>query len=183
METWPLRIFAQGNRLIVWLVARNQLTEWDLEINGNPDLAGTGNNGFGLSPNERLGSLPAEGDVSVRNLPGHSTMNLPLDALDGWRVTFSPNGERVAVASALGYARVWRTGSWREEATLRGFLKAVCSVAFSPDGQRLATGGSSPDDTVKLWDVDSWQELLTVDGKGFLFFHTAFSPDGNAPAP
>ena len=179
----PQNFLAQGNRLIVWLVARNQLTEWDLEINREIQTwpAPAAFNGFGLSPNERLGvATGLEGDVSVRNLPGHSTTNLPLDALDGWRVTFSPNGERVAVASALGYARVWRTESWREEATLRGFLKAVCSVAFSPDGQRLATGGSSPDDTVKLWDVDSWQELLTVDGTGFLFFHTAFSPDGNA---
>jgi WD40 repeat protein len=80
----------------------------------------------------------------------------------------------------LGYARVWRTATWREEATLRGFLNAVVSVGFSPDGKRLATGGSNPDDTVKLWDVDSWQEVLTLEGTGSLFGLTAFSPDGNA---
>jgi WD40 repeat protein len=80
----------------------------------------------------------------------------------------------------LGYARVWGTKTWREEATLRGFLNAVFSVAFSPDGTRLATGGSNPDDAVKLWDVDSWQEVLTLEGAGSLFVSTAFSPDGNA---
>jgi WD40 repeat protein len=80
----------------------------------------------------------------------------------------------------LGYARVWDTATWREEATLRGFLNAVNSVAFSPDGKRFATGGSNPDDTVKLWDVDSWQDLLTLEGVGSLFYLTAFSPDGNA---
>jgi len=85
-----------------------------------------------------------------------------------------------AIASALGYARVWDTASWREEATLRGFLNAVVSVTFSLDGQRLATGGSNPDDAVKLWDVDSWQEVLTLEGAGSLFGLTAFSPDGNA---
>ena len=80
----------------------------------------------------------------------------------------------------MGYARVWQTATWREAATLRGFLNAVNSVAFSPDNQRLATGASTPKDTVKLWDVDSWQELLTLEGAGSQFSTTAFSPDGNA---
>ena len=52
-------------------------------------------------------------------------------------------------------------------------------MAFSPDGQRLATGGSNPDDAVELWDVDSWQELITLEGVGTQFSFTAFSPDGN----
>jgi WD40 repeat protein len=105
---------------------------------------------------------------------------LPLDALEGWAISFSPDGEHFAVPSALGYARVWRTATWREEATLRGFLNSVNSAAFSPDGKRLATGGSNPDDAVKLWDVDSWQEVLTLEGTGSLFDTTAISPDGNA---
>jgi len=53
-------------------------------------------------------------------------------------------------------------------------------VIFSPDGKRLATGGSNPDDAVKLWDVDSWQEVLTLEGAGSQFSPTAFSHDGNA---
>lgn len=138
-------------------------------------------NGTRAGVDERLGvAIGWHGDVAGRNLPGHSTTNLPLDALEGWSVAFSSDGERLAVSSSLGYARIWQTATWREEATLRGFLKAVNSAVFSPDGQRLATGGSSPDDTVKLWDADSWQELLTLEGTGSEFGSTAFSPDGNA---
>ena len=81
---------------------------------------------------------------------------------------------------APGFCPGMGTATWREEATLRGFLNAVNSVVFSPDGQRLATGGSNPDDAVKLWDVDSWQELLTLEGTGYPISLTAFSPDGNA---
>jgi WD40 repeat protein len=63
-------------------------------------------------------------------------------------------------------------------ATLRGFLLGVHSVAFSPDGTRLAVG-SAGHEAIKLWDVESHQELLTLEGQGSLFHATAFSPDGN----
>jgi len=179
----PMNFLAQGNRLVVWRAADNHFSEWDLEANREIQSwpAPAEFEGFGLSPDERLGvGIGWGGDVSCRNLPGHSNTNLPLDALEGWCFVFSPDGVRLAAASALGYARVWRTATWREEATLRGFLNSVNSVIFSPDGKRLATGGSNPDDAVKLWDVDSWQEVLTLEGAGSQFSPTAFSHDGNA---
>ena len=39
--------------------------------------------------------------------------------------------------------------------TLRGHLRAVTSVAFSPDGQRIVTG--SEDQTAKVWEAASGQ--------------------------
>lgn len=179
----PLCFLAQGNRLIVRFRADNHNSEWDLEANREIQSwpAPAVSEGFGVSPNERLGiGVGWNGDVSGRNLAEHSNTNLLLNALEGWDVAFSPDGAHLAIASALGYARVWDTTNWREEATLRGFLNAVGSVVFSPDGKRLATGGNNPDDAVKLWDVDSWQELLTLEGAGSEFDSTAFSPDGNA---
>ncbi|HEY5043356.1 MAG TPA: serine/threonine-protein kinase [Verrucomicrobiae bacterium] len=182
-SVYPLSFLARGNRLVVRFDADNRFSEWDLEANREfqswpaPAIF----RAFGVSPDERLGiGIGYNGDISSRNLPEHSNTNLPLDALEGVTVSFSPDGKRLALASSLGYARVWETANWREEATLRGFLNAVNSVAFSPDGQRLATGGTTPDDTLKLWDVASWQELLTLEGAGTMFGLTAFSPDGNA---
>src|SRR5262245_25116494 len=52
----------------------------------------------------------------------------------------------------------------------------VFSVAFSPDGRRLATGSKAS--AVKLWDAATGQELLTLKGDSNYVWSVAFSPDG-----
>src|SRR5262245_10331089 len=52
----------------------------------------------------------------------------------------------------------------------------VLSVAFSPDGKRLAT--VSVNATVKLWDAATGQELLTLNTNQGQILEVAFSPDG-----
>jgi WD40 repeat protein/serine/threonine protein kinase len=179
----PLAFLAGGNRLVGWSGDDNLCFEWDLEANREIQswVAVPNVQYGGLSPDERLVvEVGGEGDIAARNLTGHGSTNLPLDAVEGFGVAFSPDGKRLAIASELGYARVWDTATWHEAATLRGFLNAVFSVAFSPDGKRLIAGGSNPNDTVRLWDTDSWQELLTLEGSGSYVGISAFSPDGNA---
>ena len=46
--------------------------------------------------------------------------------------------------------------------TLKGHNRRVCSVAFSPDGQRIVSG--SRDKTLKIWDANSGKELKTLTG-------------------
>jgi WD40 repeat protein len=59
---------------------------------------------------------------------------------------------------------------------LSGHTDWVCSVAFAPDGQLLASG--SDDKTIKLWEVASGWELRTLSGHTNEVHAVAFAPNG-----
>jgi WD40 repeat protein/predicted Ser/Thr protein kinase len=60
--------------------------------------------------------------------------------------------------------------------TLRGHEELVSSVAFSPDGKRIVSGGY--DNTLKVWDAESGGEVMTLRGHDNSGLSVAFSPDG-----
>jgi hypothetical protein len=63
----------------------------------------------------------------------------------------------------------------RELATLGGHTADVLTVAWSPDGQRLASGG---DFTVRVWDAATHEKLKTLKGHTDFIYSVAWSPDG-----
>jgi hypothetical protein len=65
---------------------------------------------------------------------------------------FSPDGARIATASADDTARIWDVATGVALATLSGHTGQVVSAKFSPDGSRLVT--ASIDRTARLWRLD-----------------------------
>jgi WD40 repeat protein len=57
-----------------------------------------------------------------------------------------------------------------------GHLGGFISVAFSPDGLLMASGGAGG--AVKVWDTTSWACLQALKGKIHDVYSVVFSPDG-----
>lgn len=104
-------------------------------------------------------------------------------------LSYSLDGKSLAVGYGNGDIVLWHTATQQKTALLDSNLSVLLTLAFSPDGKLLASGGSE-DPTISLWDVQT-QTLL-----GSFYGHTrldgrvpdsgvssvAFSPDGKTLA-
>ena len=114
-------------------------------------------------------------DYTQWGLPEGVKVRLGKGGLTG-NSQYSPDGTRFAVASTIG---IWlyNTETYQEVALFTGHTEEVLSLAFSPDGKTLASGGY--DKTVRLWNVLTSENIRTLTGHGS---SVAFSPDGFALA-
>jgi WD40 repeat protein len=76
-----------------------------------------------------------------------------------------------------GDVRILDAATGREILQLAGHTSNVFDVAFSPDGQRLATG--TGDRTIRLWHARTGQEILTLRGHTMPVGSVRFSADGH----
>lgn len=79
---------------------------------------------------------------------------------------FSKDGSLLAAAGQDKIPRVWNAKTGKLVREFKGHLNELFAVAFSPDGNRLASGGGSPgrsqDNEIRIWETATGRELMQL---------------------
>lgn len=136
-----------------------------------------------LSPDGRWLAAVRPGDPSDARDRGVELWNIETRTLEKVLpqvrqirlVQFAPASQVLAIADGDGEVTLW---NWTEDAprTLKAHSLPVQALAFSADGQTLATGAF--DESIKLWDVPTLtRKPETLTGQLGAVWSLAFSPD------
>jgi len=173
---------------------------WDITPAGNSEwftIAAHTDKVFGLNvtaDGRYLATASLDGSAKVWDLAsGRELVAVTGGGSQLRAVAISLDGTRLATAGSDNLARVWKLdlspgaasaellhtlSGHGEGPPVGGLFPGLTTVAFSPDGTKLATGGS--DGMAKVWDTQTGKELLSVqahpDGRGIT--RIVFSPDG-----
>ena len=180
------KLFSAGlndPRVIIWDVETGKLlhelkshTDWVYKLAVSPD-------GRWLA--SALNNVSATGDYDIR-LWEVATGKLirRLATGGGWvcSMVFSSDSSRlIAVGDPRdgnnrGEVRLWDIATGKELRTFTGHHGGAWSVAITPDGRMLATGGE--DKTVRLWEIASGAERGHITGHKDSVLYVDFAPDG-----
>ena len=152
------------------------------------------------------GSLLATGDTDGkiclwRVVDGQKVLTLQGHTGWIWAVIFSPDGKTLASCSHDSLIQLWDVQNVEFEQpsptnlpanlaeanssshslgtclkTLRGHSSRIWAIAFSPDGQLLASG--SADHTIRLWNAHNGTCLTVLQGHTSGVTSVSFSPNG-----
>jgi WD40 repeat protein len=181
-DVLPVEFLEHNTRLLVCERIQSNFREYDLQTGRDvavwPGPTDTYRFGAGVSPdNTFVIAIGTGGNAILRNRRTGQVKNSDLVVSWAEAPVFSADGRLFTSGAQRSSPKIWETSSLREVAELPASVE-VNSVAFSPDGTRLASGSSGVE-AMKIWDLASHQPLLTLPAEGSLFRPVQFSPDGN----
>jgi RNA polymerase sigma factor (sigma-70 family) len=166
-----------------------ELRTWD-----EPD----GISALSFSPNGKcLAAGTTQGEVLLWDWESGKELQRLQASAYVYRVLFSPDGKKLAACRDMFYEKrngvflpgrsremifLWDAVTGKEIGKWEGHLLGTASVAFSPNGQVLASVGTR-DQTLRLWEVATGREIRSLAGIAALNsnppYQLAFSPDGH----
>jgi hypothetical protein len=135
-----------------------------------------------FAPFPNTESLPVISETNIDQVTQIARRNI-LWFASVYSVTFSPDGDILASAGTGNDIRLWRVKNGSLLKTLSGdaVVEGFVDLAFSPDGQSLASG-SDTGNTVYIWRVSDGSLIHKLEGHTEGIHSVAFSPDGQTLA-
>ena len=173
-----------------WLVAgirlKNEVQLWDAERRTLVHTFDAGGwvHGVSISPDgELLAAASWDGSAKVWNRESRGLIRELGDFGRVHRVQFSPDGTLLAIsASPSGKTEFYDTATWEKRSEFKNDY-AVGQMAFSSDGQIIATGGCGVRSKeawktwVRVWDVATGEMLMEFKEMQNAVSAVAISPD------
>ncbi|MEO8607271.1 MAG: hypothetical protein ABI690_05285 [Chloroflexota bacterium] len=94
-------------------------------------------------------------------------------------VAWSPDLSHVAIGDTDGLIRIIDANTSQPALTIQGHTAGVASIAWSPDGSRIISGGLSPDDSARIWNIADGKLMYQFSNVGTDVLAVGWSPDGN----
>ena len=194
---------SDGKHLAGLRKAANSVQLWDIDTGENIEMF-EGGEGAGkmlvFSPKGQCFGLSCTPDLRYNTVQLWNEDTLasftPGERVD--TVQISPNGMLLATGSRDKKVKLWHVETQQCCQTLSGHIGRILSLAFSPDGNLLVSGGgdnwemqehadgtasffsasdSPVDTTAKVWEVATRKNIATLENP-WMVRAVAFAPDG-----
>lgn len=153
-----------GSRLAVWVTrgaiqfldSKTGSVVWTIDLSGDFVYA------MDYSPDGSQLAVATASELMVWDIRSRSKLPCVNSVRGAVAVAYSLNGQYLVSAERDRVVRLRKaeTGNLIREFVVGAYQ--VNSVAFSPDGKRIVTGGA--DRSVRVWDTASSRELLALPG-------------------
>lgn len=161
--------------------------QWHVPDSDEASLGATTLNAITFSPDgSQIAVATPNGVVLYDTYSGNPVTPFPILVGDVIALTISParerkGGQTIAVANENGIVRLWNARTGEHSADFIGHTDPVVALAFSPDGNTLASGSLRE---IRLWDLTAraTSPAAVLQGHRDMVTTLAFSPDGRTLA-